>query len=170
MARPRSQFLEDLEDSYSAYYDIHKGTEESKLPLAFRADFHSTGESYFLIKKAKIWTNETNEYVFVFSAPWFDADAVDECVQYALDTGLPLVKPHKEHYYSNIHAIFVADKVSPEIRSHIEKKKFSKSYKMSLHGFTLLETAYIDLSSDEYGTNKEGHTLNKFFKELLSKK
>lgn len=170
MSFDREEFVEDLKGSYEVYYDLYPGKDSEKIPLAFRGEFHSRGEQYFLIKKAKIWSNETNEYVFVYSAPWFEADTIDLCVKDALDTALPLIHPHAEHNYSNVHTIFVADSVSEDIRKHIRKQKFSKSYRMSLHGFTLLKTGYIDLSGPEYGTNREGHDMNKFFKDLFSEK
>ena len=128
----RNQFIEDLKGSYEMYYDLLPEEENGEIPLAFRADFHSRGEKYFLIKPAKIWSNETNEYVFVYSAPWFDREMIDRCVQYALDTALPLIHPHAEHNYSNVHTVFVADTVSEEVRRHIRKVRFSKSYRMNL--------------------------------------
>ena len=127
MAFDRNQFIEDLKGSYEMYYDLLPGDENGDLPLAFRADFHSRGEKYFLIKPAKIWSNETNEYVFVYSAPWFGTDMIDRCVQSALDTALPLIHPHAEHNYSNVHTVFVADTVSEEVRRHIRRLRFSKS-------------------------------------------
>ena len=122
----RNQFIEDLKGSYEMYYDLLPEEENGEIPLAFRADFHSRGEKYFLIKPAKIWSNETNEYVFVYSAPWFDSEMIDRCVQFALDTAL------------------------------------------HLHGFTLLKAGWIDLQGSAYGTNRDGHDMNKFFKELFA--
>ena len=164
----RNQFIEDLKGSYEMYYDLLPEEENGEIPLAFRADFHSRGEKYFLIKPAKIWSNETNEYVFVYSAPWFDREMIDRCVQYALDTALPLIHPHAEHNYSNVHTVFVADTVSEEVRRQIRKVRFSKSYRMNLHGFTILKAGWIDLQSSAYGTNRDGHDMNKFFKELFT--
>lgn len=168
MAFDRNQFVADLKGSYELYYDLIPAGDDDGLPLAFRAEFHSRGERYFLIKPAKIWSNETNEYVFVFSAPWFDRETVDACIQKAKETALPLIHPHAEHNYSNIHTIFVADSISEEIRQHIRKQHYSKSYRMNFHGFTLLKTGFIDLSTSDYGTNRDGHDMNKFFKDLFA--
>jgi hypothetical protein len=170
MAVDRGEFIDGLKESYAVYYDIHPNEDHPELPLDFRADFHSKGESYFLVKSAKIWSNENNEYVYVFSAPSFDAETVNKCVDHALEDGLAMVVPHKEHNYSNIITVFVADEIAPEIRKHIQNRRFSKSYHMSLYGFSLLKTGYIDLNTSEYGTNKEGHDLTNFFKKLFPKK
>lgn len=170
MAIDRGEFLEALRESYEPYYDIHPNDSVTPLPLVFRADFHSHGESYFLIKSAKIWSDDTHEYTFLFSADRFTPEIVDACVDYALDTALPMVEPRKDHHYSNVHAIFVADQFDDAVRSAITKRRFSKSYKMGIYGFTLLKTAFIDLSSMDYGTNKEGHDLGDFIKKLFPKK
>lgn len=170
MAADRIQFIEDLKESYNIYYDLHPNESGTELPLEFRADFHSRGEKYFIVRNAKIWSNENNEYVYVFSAPAFDAELVTKCIDYALEDGLALVVPHKEHNYSNIITVFVGDEIGPEARKAIQKRRFSKSYRMSLYGFSLLKTGFIDLSSLDYGTNPEGHDLVNFFKKLFPKK
>ena len=105
-----------------------------------------------------------------FSAPSFDAETVNRCVDFALEHGLAKVVPHKQHHYSNVIAVFVADQMPREIRKIVEKRRFSKSYKLSFYGFSLLKTGYVDLSCEEYGSNAEGHDLTKFFKKLFPKK
>ena len=170
MALERTQFIEDLKKSYEIYYDLYPNEASTELPLEFRADFHSVGESFFLVKRAKVWTSETNEYVYVFSSPVFDAELVGKCVDYALEDGLARVTPHKDHHYSNIITVFIADEISPDIRKVICKRRFSKSYRMSLYGFSLLKTGFVDLSKGDYGTNAEGHDLINFFKKLFPKK
>jgi len=161
------QFIDDLKQSYTTYYDVTDATEEDTLPLAFRAEFHSRGESYFLVKTAKIWSNETNEFVYVFASDSFDTETVKKCVDFALEEALPKVKPHKEHQYSNVHSIFVAESIEDDVKKAITSQKYSKSYKWSLHGFSMLKTGYLSLSDKTYGTNKEGHDMAPFFKKLF---
>ena len=75
----RDVFLEVLRDSYSAYYDIIPPEDGDGL-LAFRADYFSRDEKYWVTKSIKIWGNEKNEFAYIFSAPEFDAAAIDACV------------------------------------------------------------------------------------------
>ncbi|MEI3061448.1 MAG: hypothetical protein V8S72_00165 [Oscillospiraceae bacterium] len=79
--------------------------------------------------------------MYMFAAESFDKELVDNCIDFALADGLPRVKPHKEHQYTNIAAIFVAESFDPATAKHIAKRSFSKSYKFSLHGYTELLTA-----------------------------
>ena len=168
MAVERLAFLEKLKDSYSAYYNINLNESMTELPLVFRADFFSRGENYFLVKSAVIWVNETNEYVYVFSAPSFNRETVEKCMDYAVEDGLPRVKPHKDHNYTNFIAIFIADGFDGETLEAIRKRRFNKSYKHSLWGFSLLKTAAVSLAEQEICTNRAGHDLAKFYRKLFA--
>jgi hypothetical protein len=164
----RTEFLEVLKNSYSAYYNIIPQETETDLPLIFRADYSSRDERYWVTKKIKIWANEKNEYAYIFSAESFDSDMVDRCVARALEESLPRVKPHSEHQYSNVKTLFVADSFDKDTIKHIQKLKFEKSYKHSLHGFTMLKAAAVDLSREEAYPNAAAYELTAYFKKLFA--
>lgn len=170
MTGTRTDFLETLRDSYSAYYDIHENESFTDLPLVFRADYSSRNEKYWLTKNIKVWGNETNEHVYMFAAESFDKELVDNCIDFALADGLPRVKPHKEHQYTNIAAIFVAESFDPATAKHIAKRSFSKSYKFSLHGYTELLTAAVELGTESTRTNSAGRPLEAYFRKLFAAK
>ena len=128
MSIEREKFLETLAGSFEAYYDIHRPAEDPGLPLVFRADYHSRAERYWLSKNIPIWGNETNEFAYVFSAPAFDTELARQCIDFALDEALPMVKPHREHQYTNVKVILLADRYSaPERRKRrVEEKTDDK--------------------------------------------
>ena len=166
----REDFLPVLQDSFSAYYDVFPNDDQSEtsLPLAFRADYFSRAEKYWLSKSIKIWGNETNEFAYIFSSDSFDSKTAEECVQYALDQGLPRVKPHKEHQYTNIKVVFVADKLDEETVKYIQNRKYSKNYKFSLHGFTELKTAAVEMETEKVFHNRAGHEMTDYFRKLFA--
>ena len=168
MAFERESFLEVLEDSYSAYYNIIKEDLPANLPIIFKADYLSRAESYWLSKNIKTWVNETNEFAYIFSAEGFDDAVVSECIKYALEDGLPRVKPHKEHQYTNIKVIFLAERFDDEALQDIKKRKFSKSYNHSLWGYSDLIACAVDLDDEKIWTNAAGRNLKKYFKKLFS--
>ena len=168
MALDRSKFLEALEDSYSAYYNIRHVTPPDGLPLAFEADFLKRDERYLMIKSAKLYGNETNEFVYVFSAEQFSREKTDECIQYALDNGLPRVQPHKEHQYTNIKVLFIADTFDEETRKNVASKRFQKSYHFSLWGYSSLITSAVDVTTEEVWTNAAGREMKKYFSKLFT--
>lgn len=169
MVIERDTFLEILKDAYSAYYTLIPAEGEAGFPLSFRAEYKSRDESYFFVKSANIWGNEKNEYTYVFSAPSFDTALIDRCTDWALQDMLPKVKPHKEHQYTNAKVIFIADSAEKETVRAVQKKRFSKSYgPLSVHGYTELITALVDLSTSKTYANPAGNDLPKFFGKLFA--
>lgn len=164
----RAEFLEKLSDSYSAYYDLHPEIEADGLPLVFRADYYSRSERYWLSKSIPIWGNETNEFAYIFSAPSFDTELAGKCIDFALNDGLPRVKPHKEHQYTHVKVILVADDFDAKTLAYVRKRRFSKSYKFSLHGFTELKTAAVSLKEKKAHPNAAGHELADYFRKLFT--
>lgn len=169
MPMDRLEFLEVLRDSFSAYYDIIPAEDApADLPLAFKADYFSRAERYWLSKNIPIWGNETNELAYIFSAPGFDRALADRCIDFALGDGLPRVKPHKEHQYTNIKVILLADRFDAETKKAVQKRSFTKSYKFSLHGFTNLLAAAVDLEEGCAYPNKAGRDLAPYFRKLFA--
>ena len=167
MAIERGRFIEVLKDAYSAYYDL-KTEVETELPLAFQADYRNRDEHFWITKSAKVWTNEKNEFAYIFSAPAFDTAMIDRCIAYALEEGLPRVRPHKEHQCTNIKVVFVADSLEKDCAKAVQKKHFTKNYTIGLHGFSNLLTGAVALDTQKVWTNSEGHELTVFFKKLFA--
>ena len=166
MAIAREVFLKILEDSFSAYYDIFP-QKHDELPLAFRCDYKKLDKKYWLTKSIPIWSNETGEFAYVFAAESFDPDLADRCITWALEDGLPRVKPHKEHQHTDVKVILIADRFDEATRKLVQEKYFSKSYHFSLWGFTNLLTAAVDLSREKAFPNKAGYSLEKYFSKLF---
>lgn len=168
MALERSAFLDVVEDSYSAYYNIIKRNLPEDLPIIFRGDFFKRDEKYWLMKSANLYSNEMNEFVYVFSADDFSMETVDACIQYALDEGLPRVKPHSEHQYTNIKVIFISDRFDADVLKAIEKRKFQKSYHFSLWGYSSLITTAVAVKDEKVWTNPAGRDMKKYFSKLFA--
>ena len=166
MAIEREEFLKDLEDSFSAYYDVEIQT-HPELPLVFRGDYRKRDERYWLSKKAKIWANEVGEFAYIFSAEEFSPELAEKCIAFALGDGLPRVKPHKEHQHTDIKVILIADRLDAQTRKLVQKKSFSKSYHFSLWGFSNLLAAAVDLSERKAYPNRAGHDLTQYFRKLF---
>ena len=170
MAIDRATFLEIVKDAYSAYYTILPVEEgEEELPLAFRAEYKVRDEQYFFVKSANIWSNEKYEYCFVFSAPSFDAALAEKCMDFSLQEMLPKVRPHKQHQYTNCKVILIADSIDDATMKTVQKKKFSRSYgPLSIHGYTELLCAAVDLEKRKAGANRCGRDLEAFFGKLFA--
>ena len=78
------------------------------------------------------------------------------------------MKPHKEHQYTNVKVVLVADRFDEKDIKELTKREFTKSYKLSLHGFTNLLSAAVDLEKQKTYTNRAGYRLAEFFKKLFA--
>lgn len=140
--------------SYETYYDIDRVNDGS--PLVATCDFHSTSERYVLVKRAKLWAAETNEYVFLFHVDELTMDSLARCRDLALKRGMEKIHPHSEHMYSHITAILLCDKAQPDALELLERYKKSASFKLSLHGWMEYRIAAVDLSTGEVFANRKG--------------
>jgi len=169
MSLDRARFERVLEDSFCAYYNIYVEEDFHGLPLAFWGEYFSRGEKYWLTKKMVMYANETNEYAYIFSAPEFDVDTVNRCVDICLEEMLPKVKPHKEHQYTNCKLIFLADSLSKDVIKAVKKRKFTKSYgRLSLEGYTTLHVAAVDMGQRKTYTNAAAYEMVKYFRKLFA--
>ena len=62
----REEALDKLCHSYSGYFDVVRH-EEPKGYLVAEAGLHIHSEKYVLVKAAKLWEADNNEYVYIFS-------------------------------------------------------------------------------------------------------
>jgi hypothetical protein len=136
----------------------------SQLPLKAVCRHHTRSERYILSKKAKLWAVEVNDYLYLFSMPMLDRGHAQTCVTFSIENALPMVKPHNEHMYSFITAVFVADEIEKDALSFIRWRRFNKSYKLGFYGSSPLKTAALDIAREKIVTNSMGRDLRKQIK------
>jgi hypothetical protein len=119
-----------------------------------------------LSRKAKLWAVEVNDYLYLFSMPKLDKEQARACVLFSIEDALPRVKPHNEHMYSFITAVFVADEAEKDALAFIRWRRFIKSYRLGFHGSSPLKTAALDIAREKIVTNNMGRDLRKQIKNI----
>ena len=166
MIKDRSAILEKLFVSYAVWYDVSHGDMGSGLPLEAMCLHRSRSEKYVLSKKAKLWAVEVDDYLYLFSMPSLGKEQAEACVLFAIEDALPRVKPHKEHMYSFITVVFVADEAEEDALKHVRRRKFFKSYKWGFYGSSPLKTAALDIGREKIVSNNMGKDLIKQIKNI----
>jgi hypothetical protein len=166
LIKDRSAILDRFIDSYKYSYDILSGDMASGLPLKASCQHHTRSEKYVLSRKAKLWAVEVNDYLYLFSMPRLEKEQAEACVSFSIKDALPRVKPHKEHMYSFITAVFVADEAERDALKFIRRRWFNKSYKLGFFGSSPLKTAALDIGQEEIVTNNMGKDLRKQIKNI----
>lgn len=166
MTADRTKFERKALDAYRAWYDIDEVPETDGLPLFATARYRSRSEKYVLVKSAKLWAMENNDHVYFFSAESFDGEAAGRCMDYAVSHALGEIKPHSEHMCSFITAVFIMDEAAADALEEIRSRKFYKSFRATLHGWSRLKTVAVELGKEVVVTNREGRDLRKTYLKL----
>lgn len=93
----REEALDKLCHSYSGYFDVVRH-EEPKGHLVAEAGLHIHSEKYVLVKAAKLWEADNNEYVYIFSVPVLTKEIFEQCREQARVDGLQRDRAGSEPY------------------------------------------------------------------------
>ena len=166
MIKDRSVIIDRFLDSYRYSYDIFPGDMGSGLPLKAVCQHHTRSEKYILSRKAKLWAVEVNDYLYLFNMPKLEKEEAKACIAFSIEDALPKVEPHKEHMYSFVTVVFLADEASRDVLRFIRWRRFIKSYKFGFHGSSPLKAAVLDIGREKIVTNSMGRDLRKQIKNI----
>ncbi len=162
----REELVNSLLESYQGYYDIRR-CEEGEAPLVAECAFHVHSAKYVLVKKATLWEANCHEYLYLFSVPVLTEEIYCQCRDYVYEHGMQLVKPEKDHMYTYLTAVIVADSSEKQACKLLKRCHIHKSFQFSLRGWMDFHTALIDRESESVYTNSAGRENAKFLKKKV---
>ncbi len=167
----REETLERMLQGYEAYFDVERFfNPKDDIPLVAECRFYVHSEKYVLVKKAKLWDADSNEYVYIFSVPELTREIFTRCKDYAYADGMKKIEPKPGHMYSYITPVFICDTCTPEAEKALKRCKVYKSFHFSWYGWMNLHTAAVILSDSRVITNKMGRGNAKFMNNIINKK
>lgn len=161
------QLLKKFVSSFERYYNIR--IDDVTEPFTAEADFKSHNEQYVLVKAAKIADIDSNEYVYLKIAQEISAQEIEQLAEQAWNAGVSRVKPYYGHRNSDVTLLIITDAILSEkknTKKTIKKLKYSKSYKMTLWGWSNFRVAVKELSSGQIHTNRLGSDLKKVLAKI----
>jgi hypothetical protein len=170
MQKESTELFEKLIHSYESYFDITKDSVYEGLPVAAEAAFHSRSEKYVLLKKAQLWAAEAHEYVFIVMVPYLDTETLEAYRRVVLKEGLSRVKPKKDHMYTYVTLLIIADEVEEEVRRAVRKIRYHKDYRFSFYGWSDYRAAVYETGKKRMMTNRAGSDLAKLFESVTDYK
>ena len=81
----RELVLERLLASHETWFDVYRDYEFGGRVFPGYAEFHSHGEQYVLVKRAKLWEVDAFEYLFFALADDLDQAGLDDLVAFMKD-------------------------------------------------------------------------------------
>ena len=96
----------------------------------------------------------------------YDWDGVNAIKVWTLDA--PVLTDYNPN--GGMNRFGTVSEVTDELNTYqlMKKRSFSTSYKFSLHGFSTLKSAIVDLGSQKTVTNSAGHELVDYFSKLFA--
>lgn len=161
----REGVLEKLLSSYSTYYDINR--DRPAKPFLAEAVFQMHDEKYLLVKAAKVTESDSGDIIFFAEAGDLTADDVKRLAKAAWEEGTGRVKPDANHKNTDVNLYILSDSFTPEAVREVQKTKFYKSYRFSLHGFSHFKLIAYDLANDRYVHNRMGGHLAKVVSNIF---
>ena len=154
--------------AHEQWFDVRRGYEYAGRTFPGYAEFHSCGEKYVLVKRAKLWEVDTHEYLFFVLANRLDETQVRDLVSFMENDGLAKVVPEPNHMSSAISLVIVADSCTEEALRLVRKTKFRKNFAFGIRGWADLRVAAADLSTKRVTTNAMGKQLKQTIEANLS--
>ena len=141
----RLEAIDKLCESYSVYFDVERFEENEDL-LAATCFCMSTRKKYVLVKAAKLWEADSNEYVYIFNVPHLTKDVFTKCRDYAHKDG---DEPHRAqartHVFVYYGAVYLIPTRTPCVR--LKRTRIYKSFRLSYYGWMDFHTGLIELQT-----------------------
>lgn len=139
------------------------------------AAYHAHVDKYVLVKKAQLWSVNSNEYCLfqtyddVFSSTDFN-DLTHILVDYMepelVRKGEPV--PEKDHMYTYLTIVILCQKEVPKDMIKLVKHyNFTKYYKMYARGYSEAHIILADMACKKVYTNRAGYEMKKLYKRIF---
>lgn len=166
MTRPEA--IDKLCESYSAYFDVERFDDEA-IELAATCFLYVHSEKYVLVKAAKLWEYDSNEYVYIFSVPHLTKEIFEKCRDYAHKEGMSHIEPQPGHMCSYITALFICDTCDKDAVRALKRTRIYKSFRFSFYGWMDFHTGVIELETGMTAANGSGRSTAQLLKKTLLK-
>lgn len=133
--------------AHEAFFDVHRDYEFAGRSFLGFAEFHSFGEQYVLVKRAKLWEANSHEYLFFTYAETFDEAQLDKWVRFMKERGLEKVTSEPNHMSSGLALVVIADNCTEGAKRAVRRVRFRKNFALGFRGWADLRVIVADLST-----------------------
>ena len=162
--------LNKLLDAYSHSYDIDRDVEENGHRWIATATYYLRDENYLISKQHVLSAVEQHEYLYFYLTDHLSAADLEKQITLSKESGLSKVKPHKDHMFSNVGLVILANTIDPEAQKIIKKTRFRKNYRLSLWGWTEYQLAAMESSTNSFYANPAGAGARKIMEQNFAPK
>lgn len=161
MSMTLQERLEQLLKAYSYYFDIERDVQVEGGSFPATAFYHFREENYIATKNHVIYATEQHEYVYFYVTEHLTAADLQHQIDLSREAGLRVVEPHKEHMFSYVTLVVLADTMDPEAKRLLKKTRFRKNFRLALHGWMEYHIAAMECSTQSFLSNPAGKEARK---------
>lgn len=162
--------LNRLLDAYSHQYDIDRNVDVEGFVYPATATYYLRDENYLISKQHVLSAVEQHEYLYFYVTDHLTAPDLQSQVDLSKRAGLGRVRPHKDHMFSNVGLVILANTIDPEAKQLIKKTRFRKNYRLSLYGWTEYQLAAMECSTNCFYSNPAGVGARKIMEQNFAPK
>ena len=151
--------LQRILTAHETWFDVTRGYEYAGRTFDGYAEFHSHGEGYVLVKRAKMWEVDNHEYLFFLVREHLDEAGLAELIGFMKTDALRKVDPEPNHMSSCISLVVIADDVSEAAMKLARRTRFRKNFAFGIRGWADMRIAVVDVSTQTVQTNAAGKTM-----------
>ena len=115
MSSTKDNVLNSLLAAHEAWFDVSRNQEFAGRVFPGYAEFHTRGEQYVLVKRAKLWEVASHEYIFFAESDHLIASEISELIEFVKTQGIKKVNPDEpNHMQSFISLVVITDAADDE--------------------------------------------------------
>ena len=153
--------LNRLLDVYSHHYDVERDVEVAGSLYPAAATYFLRDENYLVSRQHVLSAVEQHEYVTFLTVDHLDAATLEKHIELTKQAGLSRIRPTKEHMFSYVTLVVLANTIDPEAKKRIKRTHFRKNYRMTLHGWMEYHVAAMEVSTNCFLSNPAGRGARK---------
>lgn len=162
--------LEKLLNAYSHICDLEGEVSLEGTTFPASAHYFLRDENYLISKKHVLSAVEQHEYLYFYLTDHLSLPDLLEKADLAKRLGLSRVKPHKDHMFSNVGLVILANTIDPEAAKRIRRTRFRKNYALTFHGWTEFQIAAMSVSTHCFYANPAGAGARKILEQNFAPK
>lgn len=160
----QKDYFEVIWKRYERYFDLKRNINLLGENFDIFASFKVVNNRTLITKRDVVDSYENNEFCMVKGFEELDANTIENYIRILKDSMDMLVKPHRNHMNTYITGVMVSySEVASDVIHIIRSFKFTKPYKLYLHGWSEIRLIVVDLSKQVVITNRAGKKVKKVY-------
>ncbi|MCI2055554.1 MAG: hypothetical protein LKJ86_00250 [Oscillibacter sp.] len=148
--------LERLLKAYHFYFDIERDVSVNGETFPAAATYHFREENYVMTRAHTIYASEQHEYVYFYTTEHLNLETLQRIIDLTREAGIAKVNPHKEHMFSYVTLVILADVIDDDAAAYLKRYRYRKNYWLTLHGWMEYHIAAMDISKQHFLSNPAG--------------